>query len=559
MIVAKEMNHSHYVRLLIGLGTLCCLMGDGRAAFAAPPPDANVLAGQDAGAQLSRMEREQQRRAQQERLDAGAQEGLDTPPVTQTEEEGTLHFVLHGVTFDRSAIFTAEELDAFAADLLEKDVTVSDLYDLVAKINAAYESRGRLTCRAVLAPQTIRGGIVHITLIEGRTGEVTVEGNRHTAQSFLEYRLGIERGEIPNFNELNRNLLRWNASYDAPLRVRMAAGKEEGTTDYVLEIAEPRNETIALYADNMGSISTGRERVGLIYTNRSLSKSRDRLTLMTLDARGMRSFLGNYQVPLGRDGSTLRVGYSANATHIVKGTLEPLRVRGHSMGVNLGWSIPLYVTRTRKTELYAGYGYTHAQTDFSGNHWIDDTTNGYNISVTQTLYGRKSALLFTNGIRAGATENIGRQESRFSMYQGNVFYQTRTQGNQLLTARLDAQIGFANYLPSAERFYIGGAQSVRGYEESLLGGDSGYAASIEYAFPMLPKSCAYGFLFYDCGAVYGDSAFDDHILSSWGLGIRTAASEPVYAQLTVGFPLRKELNDTKNKGVRLHFSLNATL
>ena len=541
-----------------GIGTCSCLFAMMPQVLAAVP-DANVIAGQDAGAELGRLQRAQQRREQQETLASGGQEGLDTKPSTQTEEQTGLSFTLRGVTFDRSAIFTAEELDAFAADLLEKEVTVSDLYDLVAKINAAYDARGRLTCRAVLAPQTIRGGIVHITLIEGRTGAVTVEGNRHTAQSFLEYRLGIKRGEIPDFNELNRNLLRWNASYDAPLRVRMAAGTEEGTTDYVLEIAEPRNETLAIYADNMGSISTGRERAGLIYTNRSLSKSRDRLTLMTLDARGMRSFLGSYQVPLGRDGSTMRVGYSANATHIVKGTLEPLQVRGHSMGVNLGWSIPLYVTRTRKTELYAGYGYTHAQTDFAGNHWIDDTTNGYNISVMQTLYGRKSALLLTNGIRAGACENIAHEETRFSMYQGNVFYQTRTHGNQMITARLDGQVAFAHYIPSAERFYIGGAQTVRGYEESFLGGDSGYAASIEYAFPMLPKSCAYGFLFYDCGAVYGDSAFDDHILSAWGLGIRTAASEPVYAQLTVGFPLRKELNDTNTKGARLHFSLNATL
>ena len=541
-----------------GIGTCCCLFAMMPQVLAAVP-DANVIAGQDAGAELGRLQRAQQRREQQETLASGGQEGLDTKPSTQTEEQTGLSFTLRGVTFDRSVIFTAEELNAFAAGLLEKDITVNDLYDLVAKINAAYESRGRLTCRAVLAPQTIRGGIVHITLIEGRTGEVTVEGNRHTAQSFLEYRLGIERGEIPDFNELNRNLLRWNASYDAPLRVRMAAGAEEGTTDYVLEIAEPRNETIALYADNMGSVSTGRERAGLIYTNRSLSKSRDRLTLMTLDARGMRSFLGSYQVPLGRDGSTLRVGYSANSTHIVKGTLEPLQVRGHSMGVNLGFNIPLYVTRTRKTELYAGYGYTHAQTDFSGNHWIDDTTNGYNISVTQTLYGRKSALLLTNGIRAGACENIAHEETRFSMYQGNVFYQTRTHGNQMITARLDGQVAFAHYIPSAERFYIGGAQTVRGYEESLMGGDSGYAASIEYAFPMLPRSAAYGSIFYDFGAVYGDSAFDDHILSAWGVGIRTAASEPVYAQLTVGFPLRKELNDVKHKGVRFHFSLNATL
>ncbi len=558
MTVGKQERRFRRFGLMIGLGTCSCLLAMMPQALAAPP-DANVIAGQDAGAELSRLQREQQRRQQQETLASGGQEGLDAQPVTPAEEQGGLKFVLHGVTFDPSAIFTGQELDAFAADLLEKEITVSDLYDLVAKINAAYDARGRLTCRAVLAPQTIRGGIVHITLIEGRTGKVTVEGNRHTAQSFLESRLDIRRGEIPDFNALNRRLLRFNACFDAPLRVRMAAGAEAGTTDYVLEIAEPRNETIALYADNMGSVSTGRERAGLIYTNRSLSKSRDRLTLMTLDARGMRSFLGTYQVPLGRDGSVAQIGYSANATHIVKGVLEPLRVRGHSTGVNLGWSIPLYVTRTRKTELYAGYGYTHTQTDFAGNHWIDDTTNGYNISVMQTLYGRKSALLLTNGIRAGASENIARQESRFSMYQGNVFYQTRTHGNQLLTARLDAQIGFANYLPSAERFYIGGAQTVRGYEESLLGGDSGYAAGIEYAFPMLPRSVAYGSIFYDFGAVYGDSAFDDHILSAWGVGIRTAASDPVYAQLTIGFPLRKELNDAKQRGVRLHFSLNATL
>ena len=187
----------------MGVGTCSCLFGMMPHVLAAVP-DANVIAGQDAGAELSRLQREQQRRQQQETLASGGQEGLDAQPVTPAEEQGGLKFVLHGVTFDPSAIFTGQELDAFAADLLEKEITVSDLYDLVAKINAAYETRGRLTCRAVLAPQTIRGGIVHITLIEGRTGKVTVEGNRHTAQSFLEYRLDIRRGEIPDFNALNQ-------------------------------------------------------------------------------------------------------------------------------------------------------------------------------------------------------------------------------------------------------------------------------------------------------------------------------------------------------------------
>lgn len=54
----------------------------------------------------------------------------------------------------------------------------------------------------------------------------------------------------------------------------------------------------------------------------------------------------------------------------------------------------------------------------------------------------------------------------------------------MLSARLDAQWSPDDYLTSAEQFYIGGMYSVRGYEESYLGGDSGYSASLEYSVPL---------------------------------------------------------------------------
>ena len=41
----------------------------------------------------------------------------------------------------------------------------------------------------------------------------------------------------------------------------------------------------------------------------------------------------------------------------------------------------------------------------------------------------------------------------------------------MITARLDGQLSSTQYLPTAEQFYIGGMYSVRGYEESYLGGD----------------------------------------------------------------------------------------
>ena len=54
------------------------------------------------------MQREQQRREQQETLASGGQEGLDTQPSAQTEEQTGFSFALKGVTFDSSAIFMTD-------------------------------------------------------------------------------------------------------------------------------------------------------------------------------------------------------------------------------------------------------------------------------------------------------------------------------------------------------------------------------------------------------------------------------------------------------------------
>ena len=52
----------------------------------------------------------------------------------------------------------------------------------------------------------------------------------------------------------------------------------------------------------------------------------------------------------------------------------------------------------------------------------------------------------------------------------------------------------SSYLPSAEQFYIGGAYSVRGYKESLLGGDHGVAVSLEYSVPIAKAVSAFTFM-----------------------------------------------------------------
>lgn len=135
-------------------------------------------------------------------------------------------------------------------------------------------------------------------------------------------------------------------------------------------------------------------------------------------------------------------------------------------------------------------------------------------------------------------------------------YQKMYQHGQLLSLRLDAQRGFNNYLPSARQFYIGGMYSVRGYKESLLGGDSGYSVGLEYSVPVTKDKKTNAFVFMDHGQVFGDSAFDSHVLTSCGLGVRSNITKHIGAVVTLGVPLIKEINNTDVDSTRIHFMVS---
>ena len=66
------------------------------------------------------------------------------------------------INFDDSEILTAEELDAIAQDYVGKSVTLQNLYEIVEKVNMLYQEKG------------------FIRLLEGKTADVTISGNKHT-------------------------------------------------------------------------------------------------------------------------------------------------------------------------------------------------------------------------------------------------------------------------------------------------------------------------------------------------------------------------------------------
>lgn len=400
-----------------------------------------------------------------------------------------LSFELTKVVFNDSEILTQEELAAITADYVGKAVTVKDLYAIVNRVNQLYADKGFLTCRAFLTEQRIVGGVVKITLVEGRTGKVTVSGNKHTRESFIRHSFPLKEGEISNTQQLNRRLQLFNRTSDAPLRVVMKAGEKPGTTDYELVIYEPNNQSVTLYTDNNGSEASGRWRGGIFYRYRSLTGRRDALNLTYLHGKGLNAFTVGYSMPLNPRGMKLDFDYSTNANETIKGDLRSLGVKGHASSFNMSWRLPFTVDTFRRYE--AGLQYTHQKstTDLGTKLeerfvWTDDKINRVTPYVSFMHNGKDSVLYHKHAVAFAHRKDAADEKSHAAIYQLNLIYQKQFGGGQVLQGRVDAQYSNDKNLSSSDRFYIGGGNSVRGHEESFLGGERGFTASVEYQLPL---------------------------------------------------------------------------
>ncbi|MBQ9697457.1 MAG: ShlB/FhaC/HecB family hemolysin secretion/activation protein, partial [Acidaminococcaceae bacterium] len=168
----------------------------------------------DSGAQLNQAREymERQRIAQQMEED---QERQQTKVETETQKPeqsaAQVTFILTRVDTDPSKILTEAEIKAITDPYVGKTASLQDLYDMTAAINKLYEAKGYAVCRAYLPPQRIHEGAVQIKLLEGRTGNVTVNGLRFTRQGYVTHRIHLEPGKVANTDILNDELQRFNA------------------------------------------------------------------------------------------------------------------------------------------------------------------------------------------------------------------------------------------------------------------------------------------------------------------------------------------------------------
>lgn len=524
------------------------------AAYAAPVDKLDISS--DAGAQMNQL----QDYFQKEQINNELQENQNKENAEIKQEkqekthEGSISFHLNKLLVQESSVLSQDEISAITSKYEGREISINDLNDAVEEINKLYDDKGYIGCRAFLEAQKIENGTVTISLLETNTGNTIVTGNENTATQYVLERVPLKKGEIASLNRLNKDIIRFNATNDAQLKIVLKAGQEENTTDYYIQVKEPQQRTVSTFVDNMGSKSTGEYRWGLFYTNRSLSDRRDSLTIGGVLTEGTKAFSAMYNYPLGRSGTKLNLSYSANDVEQKK-NVQRQKVTGDAHSYSIGITQPWIVTPHYRNELSLTYNHQVSKSNleiFSADttyNIVDDTIQDWTLGYASTDYGKSAIFYQRHSIVRGNSNSaptplLSRNVPLdYTIYKLSTIYQKAYQAGQLLSFRLDGQYSFKDNLVSSRRFYLGGMYSVRGYQESFLSADGGINASLEYSIPLTKDRQLASYVFLDYGRTLGENSDGnetDECLIGTGIGFKATINKNISCNLVFGFPLKKD-------------------
>lgn len=490
----------------------------------------------DPGALQQDERRQQEREAQRRSLEAPRQEviidDLRREDDFRLPDEGP-SFLLQGVRFSATELLDEAALREISARYVGREVSFGDLNRLMDEINALYDDMGAITARALIPPQEIEDGIVSVLLVEGRLGKLSVAEPRYTRPGFLEERLELpEPGEILDLVELQSALTRFNSIYELDLAAGLEPGDEFGESDLMIVPHEAPRRAFSSFADNAGMETTGRERLGATGTWRGLLGRDDNLFAYLAAGRSSFSGLASYGLPVNKRGGRVEASVSANDIAVSRGAFEELDIEGRSYVGRVNYRHPVVRRGGWIVDAIAHLSYTKSDTDHLdglalSSHSLAKTGGG----VRATHRGTRHQITVTQNVaHVRAEESRSDLRDNYVLWDGAVTWVRQYAAPVYTVLSANWRLTPERELPSPDLYQAGGFYSVRGYEQNVITGARGYAASFELHWPVTARATPY--IFVDHGAVQAVSPRRENITGS-GAGVSFELGRRFVAELDV--------------------------
>ncbi len=367
-------------------------------------------------------------------------------------------------------------------------------------------------------PQEITSGVIRMAVIVGKLEDVRVTETRYFSERSILGPVRLERGDLIYRSDIIRDLRAINRNPFRSVSVGFTPGDEFGHTDLILQVDERRPWTVFSGYTNNGSDSLGEHRVNFGFETGNLWNAGHLLTYQyttTPDFDRLDAHAASYRLPLfgGRHQLNL-IGGHVQAEGELPFEGEMIQTGGRSYQLSSIWLAPLPDFRGISHELHLGFDYksTNNNLEFGGLEVIDSTAEIFQFSLGQagqfeTGFGDSKfyhGLFWSPGDLSNHNSDESFQELRglasadYLYWKGNFLHAAELPWNFDLALRVEGQLSNANLLP-VEAMLIGGARSVRGFDEVATQVDRGILANLEL-YPPIPyakATKARPFLFYD--------------------------------------------------------------
>jgi len=484
-----------------------------------------------------------------------------------------------------STILTTSEVKLLTAPLENKSVTFNQLQEVADKITQIYQDRNYITSRAVLAPQDIKDGVVTIQVREGalervevkRAGDVSGRLN----DNYIRDRVLLAATTPLNFTSLEDTLqLLRSDPLISDIRANLTTGSQENQSVLQITFTEAQSLSIRPFVDSYGNASTGIYRAGVNLQELNVTGAGDSVFAGYTRSGSADVYQFNYLYPINPQGGTLGFNFSAGQNPVTESPFDTLNILTDSQTYELAYRQPLVRSPREEFAIGVSTAFENSSSSFGGrsfnfqNFKFDDGRSQARVlRLSQDYLNRDPngawalRAAFNLGLNVlGATiRDDGSPDGRFFYWLGQVLRVQRlgTDRDTLAFFRLNMQFA-ANPLLSLNRFSIGGPQSVRGYRQNQLTGNSGLQASVELQFPVVRDSEGASVIkllpFIEGGTVWNSSGTNSSPQSLIGLGLG-ATYQPIrnlILRLDYGIPLINVSNSGNNlQDSGLYFSVNA--
>jgi len=439
--------------------------------------------------------------------------------------EEKIHFKLTKVVFKGNTVFTTKDLQAIFQSSINQTISLGKLRSLVNEVTKKYRDAGYILSKAILPPQTIKGGIVEVQVIEGFIDRVIVKGNPGLAKSLIvRYGTSIARARPLQFHMLERDMLLINDLPGITTKAVITPSKNVPEAADLTLFVESRKATAFASYDNYGTRYIGPQETSLGATFNSAMYPGDSnsFRIVTVAQTNEMQFYEFIQtIPVGISGTKLTLGGNYSQTH-PEFTLSGLQLIGRSQTLFTDLAYPVTRTRSKNILLHAGLNYQNVSSTILGFPFyadrirsliiggkIDgvDSWSGYNTFGTDIEHG--FAILGANYKPLDQSRPFG--IPNFTKISANLSRLQGLSSRFSLLAAFKGQYAF-NPLLAVEQYPYGGPDFGRGYDPSEIIGDDGLAGKLELRMDAAPElkllQTIQYYVFYDGGLIWNRDTVD---------------------------------------------------